>query len=93
MRKKTPRDEPPRWSGRIYIRVPRAEIAYFKFVLESYDNLAFMSVLDRFEALLCLTHSPDQEAELLDLIKRLAREIAIERLSVPESGTLGEPAG
>lgn len=93
MRKKTSRTEPPRWSGRIYVRVPRAEIAYFKFVLESYDNLAFMSVLDRFEALLCLTYSPDQEAELVDLIHRLGREIALERVPVPESGPTGEPAG
>jgi len=83
MRKKTPRIEPPRWSGRLYVRVPRSEIAYFKFVLESYDNLAFMSVLDRFEALLCLTYSPDQETELVDLIQRLAREMDIRKIPAP----------
>ena len=87
MRKTAPRTDPPRWSGRLYIRVPRMEIAYFKFVLESYDNLAFMSVLDRFEALLCLTYSPDQEAELVDLIHRLAREIDIWKIPVPISDT------
>jgi hypothetical protein len=67
----------------MYVRIPRAEIAYFKFVLESYDNLAFMSVLDRFQALVCLTFSPDQEAEVRELVQRLAREIDLAEIPLP----------
>ena len=77
------RIDPPRWSGRVYLRVPRPDIAYIRFILESYDNLAFMSVLDRFEALVRLTFSPDQEAEVRELIQRLAREMDIREVPVP----------
>ncbi len=83
MQSAPPSGDPPRWSRRLYLRVPRREIAYVKFILESYDNLAFMSVLDRFEALLCLTFSPDQEAEVRELVRGLAREVEIEEISVP----------
>jgi hypothetical protein len=83
MRNRPPRTDPPPWSERLYLRVPRPEIAYIRFVLESYDNLAFMSVLDRFEALLCLTFSPDQEAEVRDMVRSLAREIEIREIQVP----------
>lgn len=83
MQKSASRTAPPRWSGRMYVRIPRAEIAYFKFVLESYDNLAFMSVLDRFQALVCLTFSPDQEAEVRELVQRLAREIDLAEIPLP----------
>jgi len=75
--------DPPRWSKRLYLRVPRREIAYLKFILESYDNLAFMSVLDRFEAVLCLTFSPDQVAGVRDVLTSLAREIEIREIRVP----------
>ncbi|MCF8031162.1 MAG: DUF4911 domain-containing protein [Desulfohalobiaceae bacterium] len=75
--------EPPLWSNRLYLRLPRPEIAYVKFILESYDNLAFMSVVDRFEALLCLTFSPNQEQEVRELVARLEREIELRELPVP----------
>lgn len=85
MRNCPSRNMPPCWSKRLYLRVPRPEIAYVKFVLESYDNLAFMSVLDRFEALLCLTFSPHQETEVRELIHGLTQEVDIEEISVPVS--------
>jgi hypothetical protein len=83
MRHATRPIEPSLWSNRLYLRLPRPEIAYVKFILESYDNLAFMSVLDRFEALLCLTFSPDQEEEVRDLVGRLEREIELREIPVP----------
>ena len=83
MEKRTSGREPPRFSRRLYIGVPRSEIAYLKFVLEGYDNLAFMSVLDRFQALICLTFSPDQESEVRDLLGRLAREVDLREIPVP----------
>lgn len=83
MRHATRPIEPSLWSNRLYLSLPRPEIAYLKFILESYDNLAFMSVVDRFEALLCLTFSPDQEQEIRDLIGRLEREIELREIPVP----------
>jgi len=83
MRHATRPIEPSLWSKRLYLRLPRPEIAYVKFILESYDNLAFMSVVDRFEALLCLIFSPDQEEEVRDLVGRLEQEIELREIPVP----------
>ena len=78
----------PEQSRRIYLYIPRREIAYFKFVLESYDNLALMSVLDRFEALVCLSFSSHQEEELRELLHELASELTLQELYLPCSGRI-----
>ncbi len=36
----------------LYAEVPRERIAMFRFLLEGYDNLAIMSVVDRYRAVI-----------------------------------------
>ncbi len=36
----------------LYAEVPRERIALFRFLLEGYDNLAIMSVVDRYRAVI-----------------------------------------
>lgn len=36
----------------LYAEVPRERIAFFRFLLEAYDNLAIMSVVDRYRAVI-----------------------------------------
>jgi hypothetical protein len=43
----------------LVVEVPRAEIAYVKFVLESYEGVAVTRTLDRRRALLVLLVAPD----------------------------------
>src|SRR5262249_35807184 len=43
----------------ILLRVPRAEVAYVKFVFESYEGVAVCRTLDRHEALLVVLAVPD----------------------------------
>jgi hypothetical protein len=74
---------PPKWSDRAYIRLRRRDIAYVRFILESYDHLALMSVLDKYEAVAQLTFSPQQRAEVLELIDALGREIGLRLLELP----------
>ena len=47
-------------SGRIYIRINSRDVALFRFLLETEDNLGYMTVLDRWRALLKVTFSPHQ---------------------------------
>ncbi len=71
------------WSDHLYIRIPRHEIVFFKFILEGYDNLATMTVMDKYEAVLQLAFHSGQRQEVLDLIEGLSSEMAISLVSTP----------
>ncbi|HKK33634.1 MAG TPA: DUF4911 domain-containing protein [Desulfomicrobiaceae bacterium] len=58
---------PRTWSARIYARVPRERIALIKFLFEGYDNLAYVSVIDRFQAVIRISCSPDGFSETLQV--------------------------
>ena len=67
-RRKTRREwplAPPRRSSEVlYAEVPRNQIALYRFLLEGYDNLAVMSVVDRYRAVIKLRFLPDAERTL-----------------------------
>ncbi|MGE4297437.1 MAG: DUF4911 domain-containing protein [Desulfovibrionaceae bacterium] len=63
---------PPERSRRLYVRVAQADLARMKFLLEAVDNLAYMSVIDRFEAVVQVVFSPHQEAEVRAFLDGLA---------------------
>ncbi len=48
--------------------MPRNQIAFYRFLLEGYDNLAVMSVVDRYRAVIKLRFLPDAEKTLRDLL-------------------------
>ncbi len=68
---------PPAWSDHLYVEIDRADIAIFKFILESYDNLAYLSVLDKYRALVRLTFSPDAQTTIRALLDTLGDELTI----------------
>lgn len=51
-------------SGRIYVRIDSRDVAVFRFLLEAEDNLGYMTVLDRWRALLKVTFSPHQARQM-----------------------------
>lgn len=55
---------PAKESGRIYIRMDSRDVAMFRFLLEAEDNLGYMTVLDRWRALLKVTFSPHQARQM-----------------------------
>ena len=60
---------PPRRSSEVlYAEVPRNQIALYRFLLEGYDNLAVMSVVDRYRAVIKLRFLPDAEKTLRGLL-------------------------
>ncbi|WP_459877463.1 DUF4911 domain-containing protein [Desulfothermus naphthae] len=66
------------YSKRLYVKIPRDQIGYFKFILESYENLCYMSVIDRFEAIIKISYLEDQKEELYYFINGLKKEIGLE---------------
>ena len=52
----------------LYAEIPRSRIALYRFLLEGYDNLAVMSVVDRYRAVIKLRFTPEAEATLRGLL-------------------------
>ena len=84
-----PLPAPRTWSEHLYVEVDRCDIALFKFILESYDNLAYLSVLDKYRALVRLTFSPDARKTIQALLGTLGHDITIR--AVVQQGTSPAP--
>jgi len=64
-----------------YFRLRRKDIAYFKFIIESYEGMAVVRTKDPHEALVELMVAPGWERDVDEVIEGLQREIQIEPLS------------
>ncbi len=63
-----------------YFRIERKNIAYFKFVLESYEGMAVVRTKDPEEAVVELLIAPGWEQDVEDLLEGLRREMVIDPL-------------
>lgn len=68
---------PPEFSSRLYVGLSPADIAFFKFILEAHDNLAYLSVVDKYSAVGRITFSPDQRDEVLEFLDIAGRELEL----------------
>ena len=71
-----------------YVRLDPADIAYVKFVLESYEAVGFLRTVDPNEAVLVVLVVPDFLEDGLKLLESLEREIHMER--IPKPAELGD---
>lgn len=76
----------------IYLDLPPREIAYVKFVFESYEGVAVVRTLDRQAATLVVLAVPDFEAEARAVIAGLVAEGACREVG-PPPGFDGDPLG
>ena len=53
-------------------------MALFRFLLEAEDNLGYMSVLDRWQALLKVTFSPHQAQQMRDCLETMREMLDFE---------------
>jgi hypothetical protein len=67
----------------IYLRLPRAEIAYVKFVFESYEGVAVVRTLDRREARLVVLVAPDLQPVARAIVAALVEEGVSEETGPP----------
>ena len=61
-----------------YFRLRREDIAYFKFIIESYEGMAVMRTRDPREAIVELMVAPGWEKDLEEILEGLRSEIPIE---------------
>ena len=65
-----------------YFRLHRKDIAYFKFIIESYEGMGVVRTKDPYEAIVELMVAPGWERDVDEVIEGLRREIEIEPLSL-----------
>jgi hypothetical protein len=61
-------------------RVDRRQIAYLKFIVESYDNLALVTTLDAGDGIVQLQVPPGCEATVRALLSDLANAMILQPL-------------
>ena len=64
-----------------YFRLRRKDIAYFKFIIESYEGMAVVRTKDPGEAVVELMIAPGWEQDVEEVLEALRQEIPIEPLS------------
>lgn len=68
----------------VYLRVPRHEIAYVKFIFESYEDIAVCRTLDARLATLAIIAAPDFAAQVERVTAALEAEGVCVRIPRPE---------
>lgn len=66
-----------------YFRVNREDIAYMKFVLESYEGLGVLRTVDPRGGIVEVMVPPGLEEDMEMVLKGLRDEISIERITTP----------
>ena len=79
----------------IFLQVAREEIAYVKFVFESYDGVAVTRTLDRHAALLVVLVAPDFLPQARAIVAALGDEAGAREVARPPGfdDLLGEEPG
>ena len=67
----------------LFLHVPRKEIAYVKFLFESYEGIAVVRTLDPDRALLVVLVAPDFEATARAVVAELVAEGTAEETGPP----------
>ena len=67
----------------IYLHVPRREIAYVKFIFESYEEVAVCRTLDPMAAIVAVHTVPDFAAQARAVVASLEREGACREIPRP----------
>jgi len=63
-----------------YFRLHRENIAYFKFIIESYEGMAVVRTQDPHEAIVELMVAPGWEKDVEEVLEGLRKEMTIESL-------------
>ena len=75
---------PDKLFSKRYFQMPRAEIGQLRFILESYDGLAFARTLDNQLALVEIAYPPSRSQDVEPLLKALAEEVSLQEVPPPE---------
>lgn len=63
--------QPVAWSERVFLEIDPGNVHMFRYLLEAYDNLGYMSVVDRWRAVLRVSYSPHQKHEFFETLESI----------------------
>jgi hypothetical protein len=64
--------EPTRRTAELYLRINRSRIHFLKFILEAYDGLALLSVVEPRHGLVVIRFAPECANDVTALLSSLA---------------------
>jgi hypothetical protein len=67
----------------IFLRVRRGDIAYIKFLVESYEGVGIVRTLDRHAAVIVMLVPPDFAATAREIVMAIAGRVPCEELPWP----------
>lgn len=67
-----------------YFQIPRAEIGHLRFILESYDGLAFARTLDKTIALVEIAYPYSRLQDIEPLLDALKLEVGLQEVVAPD---------
>src|SRR5438105_12796863 len=67
----------------VYVRLAPQDIAYLKFIFESYETVGFLRTIDPKAATLVVYLVPDFTAVGYAILEAVGREISLERIEEP----------
>jgi len=73
----------PRDLAAVYVRLAPADIAYLKFIFESYETVGFLRTIDPRAATLVVYLVPDFAETGYAILEAVGREIPLERIAEP----------
>jgi hypothetical protein len=68
---------------KLYFLLPRSEIGFLRFILESYDGLGFARTLDPRQGLVEIAFPASRRLDVERLLGALAGEIGIKEVPAP----------
>ena len=69
-----------------YFRIRRKDIAYLKFILESYEGLGVLRTIDPRGGIVEVMVPPGMEKDMEMVLEGLGDEIPMERIEYPQRG-------
>ncbi|WP_045215217.1 DUF4911 domain-containing protein [Desulfonatronovibrio magnus] len=71
------------FSQRLYIRLNRKDIAFFKFLLESRDNLAYLTVIDKYLAVVQIVFGYGFEHAIQNFLDEAGQDLVFKIIYMP----------
>jgi hypothetical protein len=68
----------------IYVELDPSDIAYVKFIIESYEILGILRTVDPTKAIVVVLAVPDTERLTEEVLAGLEREISLKRIPRPD---------
>jgi hypothetical protein len=67
----------------VFLRVRREDIAYIKFIIESYEGVGVVRTVDRHAATIVILSTPDFADDVREIIRDVGRRVPCQEIPRP----------